>query len=206
MENQAIAIAKKIKRKLIRSRKRLITVIVFQSLSLFLILFLLFKFHSDAKTLNSDIASLKEENDKLRKEIYNYKKLEKFFPLGSPVKEYFITSDFGLRNDPIDSIVIFHPGIDIVSNIDSIFSTSDGVVKFSGVNGGYGNCIIIELESKIETLYAHLNSMAVNKGDVVKRGQYIGIIGTTGRSTGKHLHYEIIMQNIKINPIYFLEF
>lgn len=117
------------------------------------------------------------------------------------------SSGFGTRHDPFypDSIVS-HMGLDFVGNYgDSVKVTADGVVEFAGVRGGYGNCIIVKHESDFETLYGHLSKILVKEGDRVIAGDHIGLIGSTGRSTGAHLHYEVIRNSAKVNPEKYLK-
>ena len=120
-----------------------------------------------------------------------------------PVKSYKeISSPFGQRIHPITGKQSFHKGIDIPAPQDTdILSCDDGIISFSGVMNGYGNVIKIKHFDGKETLYAHNNSNVVEEGDVVKAGQVIAKVGTTGNSTGNHLHFETIINNENINPI-----
>ena len=120
-----------------------------------------------------------------------------------PVKSYKeISSPFGQRIHPITGKQSFHKGIDIPAPQDTdILSCDDGIISFSGVMNGYGNVIKIKHFDGKETLYAHNNSNVVEEGDVVKAGQVIAKVGTTGNSTGNHLYFETIINNENINPI-----
>ena len=120
-----------------------------------------------------------------------------------PIESYKeISSPFGERIHPITGKQSFHKGIDIPAPQDTdILSCDDGIVSFSGVMNGYGNVIKIKHFDGKETLYAHNNSNIVEKGDVVKAGQVIAKVGTTGNSTGNHLHFETIINNENRNPI-----
>ena len=98
----------------------------------------------------------------------------------------------------------------MVLDNQEVITPKDGVVKFSGTKSGYGNCIDIEhqvpgVQSKIITHYAHLKKIFVEKGQVVKEGDIIGVQGNTGRSTGPHLHYEIQINGQAVNPINFMK-
>lgn len=95
-----------------------------------------------------------------------------------------------------------HMGIDIASKKGSeIYAAADGVVSFAGVNGAYGNCVIISHpDGKTKTLYAHNSSNLVKKGDTVKEGQVIAKVGSTGRSTGNHLHFSVLVNGKQVNP------
>ena len=149
----------------------------------------------------------------LKFQIKNYesinKKLQKFkeLPLGWPVKKKTrITSPYGYRKDPINKQRKFHYGIDISGNITKkIVSTGDGSVIFAGSKGGYGLTVIIMHSDNYKSGYSHLNEIFVKKGDKLEKGDIIGFMGSSGRSTGIHLHYEIMKRNKKINPRKFLE-
>lgn len=120
-----------------------------------------------------------------------------------PVPSYTeISSPFGERIHPITGKLSFHRGIDIPApqNTD-IVSTDDGIVIFSGVQNGYGNVIKIKHFDGKKSVYAHNTSNIVKEGDIVKQGQVIGKVGTTGNSTGNHVHFETIINDENINPI-----
>ena len=120
-----------------------------------------------------------------------------------PLNDYKdISSGFGYRIHPITQIKSFHKGIDIPAPQDTdVLATDSGVVIFSGYQNGYGNVVKIKhFDGKI-TVYAHNNSNVVSKGDIVKQGQVISKVGTTGNSTGNHVHFEIIVNDENINPI-----
>jgi len=126
-------------------------------------------------------------------------------PIGSPVSIADlsrISDGFGWRKHPILKKWIFHEGTDISAPIGSdVFTTSDGVVeRVIKSKKGYGNRVVINHGFGYKTVYAHLNSFNVEKGDVVKRGDVIGYIGSTGLSTGPHLHYEVLVNNRPLNP------
>ena len=116
-----------------------------------------------------------------------------------------ITSKFGQRIDPMTREMKFHGGVDFSGPTGAgIFSTADGsVISVRYSNSGYGNNIIIDHGNGYRTRYAHLSHIYVKIGDNVKRGQQIGTMGSTGKSTGPHLHYEVIKDNKRINPINF---
>ncbi len=128
-----------------------------------------------------------------------------FTPMGYPHISA-LTSYFGYRSDPFDSSdAEFHPGIDFKGNKgDDARCTANGRVVFAGWAGGYGNCVRIAHTNSYETLYGHLSRISVNVGQEVTVGQKIGEVGSTGRSTGTHLHYEIRKNGKAINPISYL--
>lgn len=111
------------------------------------------------------------------------------------------TSRFGYRRDPINGRMDFHDGYDIANSRGTpIYATADGVVTFSGRNGGYGNQIMINHGNGFETVYAHNSRNLVKRGEFVRKGQLIAYMGSTGRSTGTHLHYEVHKNGQKVNP------
>ena len=119
-----------------------------------------------------------------------------------PTTGRLITSPFGYRIHPIWGIRMFHSGIDISGSYgDPIYAVNDGRVIFSGWQSGYGKVVIIDHGNGMSTLYAHCSQLLVNEGDQVKRGQLIGRVGSTGWSTGNHLHFEIRRNGSPINPL-----
>ncbi len=112
------------------------------------------------------------------------------------------TSIFGIRKDPFTGEAGYHPGIDISAPYGSIVKASkEGLVVFTGWYGGYGKCIIIKHQFGYETLYGHLSQIMINNNTWVKEGQVIGRVGTTGRSTGPHLHFEVRKFGRPTNPV-----
>ncbi len=123
----------------------------------------------------------------------------------SPAESFWLTSTFGTRNDPFTNFRRPHQGIDLAGEYGlKIYATGDGIVKLAEVSKfGYGNEILIDHGFGYTSRYAHLLKLYVKPGDSVKRGQVIGTLGNSGRSTGPHLHYEIHFNDIAINPMYF---
>ena len=128
-----------------------------------------------------------------------------FTPMDYP-RVSSITSMFGYRSDPFDSEnAEYHPGIDFKgAKGDPVHVTADGKVVFTGRKGGYGNCIIVQHKNDFQTLYGHLSHINVEEGQSVSTGDVIGKVGSTGRSTGTHLHYEVRKNGKPINPVKFL--
>lgn len=116
-----------------------------------------------------------------------------------------IGSHFGYRTDPFYKVTKFHEGIDFTAAVGTpIYATGDGVVTEAEYNrGGYGMCIKINHGNSYETFYAHLSRLKVRTGQRVTRGEVIGLVGNTGKSTAPHLHYEVHKSGQPINPIYF---
>jgi len=114
----------------------------------------------------------------------------------------WLSSGFGSRRDPVDGSQDFHPGLDIAANRGTpVRATADGVVRSSAYDGNYGNAVVVEHSSWISTRYGHLSRFAVQAGQEVRRGDLIGYVGSTGRATGAHLHYEILLNGQPINPL-----
>lgn len=129
-------------------------------------------------------------------------------PSDKPVKTGVeFTSGFGVRSDPFYHGAAMHPGIDLAGSYGSpIYATADGTVLRSGWNsGGYGNLVEIDHGRGITTRYGHLSAILVRPGDRIARGQLIGRMGSTGRSTGNHLHYEVRIDGRAVNPIPFMK-
>jgi murein DD-endopeptidase MepM/ murein hydrolase activator NlpD len=116
-----------------------------------------------------------------------------------------VTASFGERIDPFNGEGAFHSGVDISSAYGSpVVAPADGVVTFSDLLGGYGRAIMIDHGNGISTRYGHLSGFAVTAGQHVHRGDVIGYIGTSGRSTGPHLHYEVRINDTPVNPYKYL--
>jgi murein DD-endopeptidase MepM/ murein hydrolase activator NlpD len=128
-----------------------------------------------------------------------------FTPMGYPAN-YVVNSTFGYRGDPVRrGRVEFHPGIDFKgSRGDAVKSTADGIVIIAGWFQGYGKCVRIRHKNNLETLYGHLSRVNVKVGQMVNTGQVVGQVGSTGHSTGNHLHYEVRKNGKPINPRNFL--
>jgi Membrane proteins related to metalloendopeptidases len=110
-------------------------------------------------------------------------------------------SGYGNRIDPIYHIPMFHPGMDFSAPIGTeIYATGDGVVEFVARKQGYGNCVIINHGYDYKTLYGHIDKYKVRVGQKVRRGEVIATVGNTGKSTGPHLHYEVIYKGRYDNP------
>ncbi len=137
----------------------------------------------------------------LKKIIYNIS----YTPLGYPYPGT-ITSTFGHRENPFSGEgVETHKGVDIRASWGSpVKAMAKGEVEFAGLRGGFGNCIMLKHGNGFETLYGHLSKILVSVGEKIEIGQQIGNVGSTGRSTGPHLHYEVHKNGEKIDPKNFL--
>jgi murein DD-endopeptidase MepM/ murein hydrolase activator NlpD len=121
-----------------------------------------------------------------------------------PVKGV-VTSSFGARLDPFNGEGSFHTGLDIATNRgDAVRAAADGTVLKAGMGSGYGREVVIDHGHGVETLYAHLSGFAVTAGQDVRRGDILGYVGTSGHSTGPHLHYEVRIHDTPVNPYKYL--
>jgi murein DD-endopeptidase MepM/ murein hydrolase activator NlpD len=127
-------------------------------------------------------------------------------PAGWPVHGGWMSSSFGMRNDPFTGHRSYHRGVDIASPMGSpIMAMGDGVVTYAGPKTGYGNMVEVNHGQGYATRYAHASAVLVKVGDVVSRGQAVAKVGTTGRSTGPHLHFEVLRSGQQVDPMGYLE-
>lgn len=118
-----------------------------------------------------------------------------------------VSGSFGERIDPFSGEGAFHRGVDIAADVGTrIIAPADGVVRFSEIVNGYGRTVLIDHGNGISTLYGHMSGYAVTPGELVHRGDTIGYVGQSGRSTGPHLHYEVRIFNTPVNPNKYLRF
>ncbi|UOB72757.1 peptidoglycan DD-metalloendopeptidase family protein [Pseudoalteromonas sp. APM04] len=119
-----------------------------------------------------------------------------------PAAKYYISSSFGLRKDPMNNRRAFHKGVDLAGwHKTEIFAPADAVVLRAGRNGGYGNFIELEHKNGLVTRFGHLNKIKVKKGQHIAKHDVIGLMGSTGRSTSTHLHYEVLVNGEQVNPL-----
>lgn len=133
-------------------------------------------------------------------------KLDKILPIGAPVEKMRITSNFGTRNDPFTGKPSKHRGIDFAGKIGTeLMAVAPGRVVSAGERVGYGTTVEIDHGLGFTTLYAHLSQITVARGDWVRPGTVVGLAGSTGRSTGPHLHYEIRYKGVPFDPVKFVK-
>ena len=127
-------------------------------------------------------------------------------PSIQPIANYTFTSAFGVRSDPFRGYAAMHAGVDLASPTGTpIYATADGIVDRAEWFGGYGNMVEIDHGKGIATRYGHMSRISAHPGERIKRGELIGYVGSTGRSTGSHLHYEVRIDGHAVNPIPFLQ-
>jgi len=116
-----------------------------------------------------------------------------------------LTGGFGARSDPFSGEGAWHTGVDISAPAGTpVHVTADGIVSFAGWSNGYGQLIVVDHGNGMETYYAHLSRYSVVEGEEVRRGQQIGLVGSTGRATAPHLHYEVRQGGTPLNPYHYL--
>jgi murein DD-endopeptidase MepM/ murein hydrolase activator NlpD len=166
-----------------------------------------------------DITTLMQSTDTLEQQIQQQEKQLKVlesltlghhiqqnsYLSGRPIKRGWLSSYYGIRQDPFNGQPAIHKGIDFAGKENAdIIATASGVVSWAGERYGYGNLIEINHGGGIKTRYGHNKEILVQVGDVVTKGQVIAKMGSTGRSTGPHVHYEILKNDRQINPLKFV--
>ncbi|UJF34202.1 M23 family metallopeptidase [Paenibacillus hexagrammi] len=151
--------------------------------------------------INVLLADLTESESKLQEA----ERIREITPTLWPIDSHTITSDFGVRRDPFTQKPTMHTGIDFDGELnDPVYATAAGKVIEAGYDDQHGNHIIIDHSRGLQTEYMHMNKLLLRRGDTVVKGQKIGLVGTTGRSTGTHLHYEVHRNGVQINPYPYL--
>ncbi|MBW2209402.1 MAG: M23 family metallopeptidase [Deltaproteobacteria bacterium] len=126
---------------------------------------------------------------------------ERVMPSGKPVNEGWLSSKYGKRNDPFTGKKDFHKGLDFAGKKGAdVLAVGDGVVSWSGKRQGYGNLVEINHGNGYVTRYGHNQQHLVEVGDTVKKGQQVAMMGSTGRSTGPHVHFEVLHNGKRVNP------
>lgn len=121
--------------------------------------------------------------------------------LQRPIIGGYLSSDFGVRDDPLAGIKRAHDGIDIAAPVGTpVFAAEDGMVTFAGTAGDYGSMVQIKHRGSVQTRYGHLSRVLIQQGQPVLRGKLIGLVGSSGRSTGPHLHYEVLINGRPFDP------
>jgi murein DD-endopeptidase MepM/ murein hydrolase activator NlpD len=164
--------------------------------------FVEFDFDRDEPRVDSQLAALSNHIDQWDE----LQQVMRRLPLSPPVDNYVTMSPYGKRRDPLNGQLAMHYGVDLGGPPKApILSPAPGVVVFVGNNGNYGRMVEIDHGMGIRTRYGHLSSVSVRKGQSVGYRQPIGIIGTTGRSTGVHLHYEVLVNDAPHDPMRFIQ-
>jgi murein DD-endopeptidase MepM/ murein hydrolase activator NlpD len=158
------------------------------------------------------VAPLKTADPNFKSLFTSWKKLDQLeqgtiaIPSAMPVKGTALTSKYGVRSDPFQGRAAMHAGVDLAGPLGTpIYATADGYVQRSEWAGGYGNLVELNHGRGIQTRYGHLSKALVQSGQRVKRGDLIALMGSTGRSTGSHLHYEVRIDGKAVNPVPFMQ-
>ncbi|MCS6818705.1 MAG: M23 family metallopeptidase [Chitinophagales bacterium] len=158
--------------------------------------------------LRRQMAIQSKSYDQIAEFIQNREQMLRSLPSIQPVINKDLTrlaSGFGMRMDPIYKVPKFHEGMDFTAPVGTeVYVTGDGVVETVEYSySGYGNQVVVDHGYGYKTRYAHLSKFKVKVGQKVKRGDVIGLVGNTGKSTGPHLHYEVIKGGVPVNPVYY---
>jgi murein DD-endopeptidase MepM/ murein hydrolase activator NlpD len=164
--------------------------------------------NASLNNLTNRIEAQKKSYATIEKLIANKEQLLAATPAIQPVRDQDlnrVASGFGYRIDPIYKTVKMHAGLDFAAPQGTpVYATANGVVKLAGFSdGGYGNHVVINHGYGYETLYGHMVRVKARGGQRVKRGEVVGYVGSTGKSTGPHLHYEVHKNGQKLDPVYF---
>jgi murein DD-endopeptidase MepM/ murein hydrolase activator NlpD len=152
-------------------------------------------------TMSDLLGAIETRLNSMRNGVERRRALAAATPSMWPVAGW-LTSSYGSRRDPFTGGADFHPGLDISADYGQpVFATADGTVSTAGQSGAYGNLVIIEHGYGIVTRYGHLSRFAVASSQPVARGDVIGYVGSSGRSTSPHLHYEILVNGQLVNPL-----
>jgi murein DD-endopeptidase MepM/ murein hydrolase activator NlpD len=165
---------------------------------------LIYQTHKSLENLETEIAVTSRSQAELSRFLREQKSILACTPSIRPTNGWF-SSGFGYRISPFTNHREFHKGLDIATRIGTpIIAPADGLVTFAAREGNFGKLITINHGYNILTRYGHLNKFRVRKGQHVKRGQVIGEVGDTGRCTGPHLHYEVLLNGIPVNPLRYI--
>ena len=135
-----------------------------------------------------------------------YKEVVQYIPMGKPVWSYWVTSQYGTRSDPFNGKRARHKGMDLASRTgNKIKVKAKGKVTRAEFAGGYGNLVVVDHGNGFQTKYAHMHKIYVKKGQYVEYDDTLGEVGSTGRSTGPHLHYEVLYMGKNVDPMPFLK-
>lgn len=155
--------------------------------------------------LQSDMARLSSHFEELKQELLEQERRLRFTPSIWPVDSRMVSSGYGIRMDPFTRRASFHSGTDFAGKTgDAIYATADGTVSETGKDSMKGNYILLKHDYGWSTMYMHLSRIEVRQGDTIEKGERIGQMGSTGRSTGPHLHYEVWQHGSSVNPALYL--
>jgi murein DD-endopeptidase MepM/ murein hydrolase activator NlpD len=155
--------------------------------------------------LQNQLASREQQLSVLENLILTRELNKQVYPEGRPVEEGFISSFFGRRADPFTGYTAVHKGLDFAAPEGTkVSSVAAGLVTFAGERAGYGQMVEITHGNGLSTRYAHNEKLLVKQGDMVSKGQAVSLIGSTGHSTGPHLHFEVLKDGAPVDPLRFI--
>lgn len=160
---------------------------------------------SEMERISRGVSNRQDYMDVIQSELMAAQVRRALLPQNTPLAEGFVGSGYGTRTDPFNGQLAMHAGVDFAAPIGTpIFAAAGGVVIAAELHPVYGNAVTIDHGNDLSTLYAHASKLLVKVGDLVKRGQKVAEVGTTGRSTGPHLHFEVHVKGQAQNPAKFL--
>ncbi len=161
---------------------------------------------------NNKFLQQKDVSDKVSRIFENvddleyYREVMQYVPLGKPVWSLWVSSPYGRRSDPFKKTKAYHKGVDLAGRTgNKIKVMASGKVIRAEAASGYGNLVVVDHGNGFKTKYAHMHKIYVKKGDYVELGDAVGEVGSTGRSTGPHLHYEILYRDKDVDPMPFMK-
>jgi murein DD-endopeptidase MepM/ murein hydrolase activator NlpD len=162
------------------------------------------KMDEDLNRLKADASAQELSFESLTEAMKDRRSLWASTPSIWPVRGW-LTSGFGNRLSPFTGSVSMHNGIDVASRRDTpVLATAGGVVSYEGFDSGLGKVVKLNHGYGMQTIYAHLAKVNIRIGQKVKRGEVIGFVGNTGLSTGPHVHYEVFVNNVPVNPLRYI--
>ncbi|MES2605972.1 MAG: M23 family metallopeptidase [Pseudomonadota bacterium] len=165
------------------------------------------EFISELEALERRIEERQQQLEMLNSAITERQSLAEFDVSGRPISGGYISSTYGRRLDPFTGKLAVHQGVDFNTGHvgEEVFAVAAGVVNYAGWKDGYGRMVQIDHGNGYQTLYAHDQKLLVNEGDVVKKGQIIALSGTSGRSTGPHVHFEVHKNGRVVDPASYIQ-
>lgn len=163
-------------------------------------------FESYFSQLEGSFGNQSFELKQLQDYLITRSNIKSAIPSGRPIKDGWLSSYYGNRIDPFNGKKVFHHGLDFAGKAGSeVVAVADGIVSWQGSRGGYGEMIDIDHGNGYQTRYAHNKKLVVKLGDRIKKGQAIALMGSTGRSTGPHVHFEVLRDGKAVNPYNFIK-
>lgn len=164
------------------------------------------EFEESLVRLSQDFADQQDTLTALQEFLITNENIAGAIPSGRPVVDGWVSSFYGYRVDPFNGKKAFHDGLDFAGKTgSSVISVADGIVSWAGMRGGYGGLVEIDHGNGYVTRYAHNKTLNVSTGDRVNKGDVIALMGSTGRSTGPHVHFEVVRDGKSVNPFNYIE-